>query len=111
MRVCAGLAAADQLNKMGHEVTVFERADRIGGLMMYGESQLCTVRQTGQTSWTSRSQCLVMGKVGQNHIYSVFTVLLAGKSLNIRSYAVYVYGSGQPCVWGVLSVPTALAAS
>ena len=32
----AGLAAADQLNKMGHLVTVFERADRIGGLLMYG---------------------------------------------------------------------------
>jgi len=32
----AGMAAADQLNKMGHTVTVYERADRIGGLMMYG---------------------------------------------------------------------------
>ncbi|KAJ8452700.1 hypothetical protein Cgig2_005036 [Carnegiea gigantea] len=32
----AGLAAADQLNKMGHVVIVYERADRIGGLMMYG---------------------------------------------------------------------------
>ncbi len=32
----AGLAAADQLNKAGHDVTVFERADRIGGLLMYG---------------------------------------------------------------------------
>src|SRR5512134_2337698 len=32
----AGLAAADQLNKAGHKVTVFERADRIGGLLMYG---------------------------------------------------------------------------
>eukprot|EP00054_Salpingoeca_dolichothecata_P011133 m.61909 g.61909 ORF g.61909 m.61909 type:complete len:2120 (+) comp19316_c0_seq1:250-6609(+) len=32
----AGLAAADQLNQAGHLVTVFERADRIGGLMMYG---------------------------------------------------------------------------
>src|SRR5947208_13722726 len=32
----AGLACADQLNKAGHEVTVFERADRIGGLLMYG---------------------------------------------------------------------------
>lgn len=32
----AGLAAADQLNKAGHEVTVYERADRIGGLLMYG---------------------------------------------------------------------------
>jgi|TARA_B100000315_G_scaffold117893_3_gene108094 NAD(P)H-dependent glutamate synthase small subunit len=32
----AGLAAAAQLNSAGHEVTVFERADRIGGLLMYG---------------------------------------------------------------------------
>lgn len=32
----AGLAAADQLNKAGHTVTVFERADRVGGLLMYG---------------------------------------------------------------------------
>ena len=32
----AGLAAADQLNKAGHSVTVFERADRPGGLLMYG---------------------------------------------------------------------------
>lgn len=30
------MAAADQLNRMGHTVTVFERADRVGGLMMYG---------------------------------------------------------------------------
>jgi len=32
----SGLAAAAQLNKAGHMVTVFERADRIGGLLMYG---------------------------------------------------------------------------
>jgi glutamate synthase (NADPH/NADH) small chain len=32
----AGLGAAAQLNKAGHFVTVFERADRIGGLLMYG---------------------------------------------------------------------------
>ena len=32
----AGLAAADMLNKRGHNVTVFEREDRIGGLLMYG---------------------------------------------------------------------------
>jgi glutamate synthase (NADPH/NADH) small chain len=32
----AGLGAAAQLNKAGHLVTVFERADRIGGLLMYG---------------------------------------------------------------------------
>ena len=32
----AGLACATQLNRAGHAVTVFERADRIGGLLMYG---------------------------------------------------------------------------
>lgn len=32
----AGLAAADQLNRRGHSVTVFERDDRVGGLLMYG---------------------------------------------------------------------------
>ena len=32
----AGLAAAQQLRRAGHEVTVFERADRIGGLLRYG---------------------------------------------------------------------------
>jgi NAD(P)H-dependent glutamate synthase small subunit len=31
-----GLAAADQLNTAGHAVTVYERADRLGGLLMYG---------------------------------------------------------------------------
>lgn len=32
----SGLAAADTLNKRGHSVTIFEREDRIGGLLMYG---------------------------------------------------------------------------
>ena len=32
----AGLAAAAQLNQAGHQVTVLERADRLGGLLMYG---------------------------------------------------------------------------
>jgi len=32
----AGLAAADCLNQLGHNVTVYEREDRIGGLLMYG---------------------------------------------------------------------------
>jgi len=31
-----GLAAAEQLNTAGHKITVYERADRLGGLLMYG---------------------------------------------------------------------------
>ena len=32
----SGLTAADQLNRRGHSVTVYERSDRVGGLLMYG---------------------------------------------------------------------------
>jgi len=44
-----------------------------------------------------------MHRVGQNHIYiyGVYTAFLAGKSPNVRSYMVYVYGSGQPYVYTV----------
>ena len=36
----AGLAAADQLNKRGYDVDVYERDDRVGGLLMYGIPQM-----------------------------------------------------------------------
>lgn len=32
-------ASADLLNRRGHNVTVYERFDRVGGLMMYGHSE------------------------------------------------------------------------
>ena len=44
----AGLAAADQLNKAGHSVTVFERDDRIGGLLMYGVPNMKLDKQVVQ---------------------------------------------------------------
>ena len=40
---------------------------------------------------------LQMFRVGLNHIYiGVYTVFLAGKSPNIRSYTMYIYSSGKP---------------
>jgi glutamate synthase (NADPH/NADH) len=42
----SGLAAADELNKMGHWVTVYERSDRPGGLMMYGVPNMKTDKMT-----------------------------------------------------------------
>ena len=41
----AGLAAADQLNRRGHSVTVFERSDRIGGLLIYGSPNMKLEKQ------------------------------------------------------------------
>ena len=52
MRVCivgsgpAGLAAAAQLNSVGHHVTVYEREDRPGGLLMYGIPNMKLDKQT-----------------------------------------------------------------
>mmetsp|Transcript_4412 Transcript_4412/g.6686 ORF Transcript_4412/g.6686 Transcript_4412/m.6686 type:complete len:589 (-) Transcript_4412:48-1814(-) len=42
----SGLAAADQLNQKGHKVTVYERADRIGGLLMYGIPNMKLEKET-----------------------------------------------------------------
>jgi NAD(P)H-dependent glutamate synthase small subunit len=42
----AGLAAAAQLNKAGHHVTVYERDDRIGGLLMYGIPNMKLEKET-----------------------------------------------------------------
>jgi len=44
----AGLACADQLNKFGHTVTVYERDDRIGGLLMYGIPNMKLDKRTVQ---------------------------------------------------------------
>ena len=65
----AGLAAAAQLNQAGHRVTVYERADRIGGLLMYGipnmklakneivERRVDLLREEGVTFVTGRPVC------------------------------------------------------
>jgi len=42
----SGLAAADTLNQMGHKVTVYEREDRIGGLLMYGIPNMKLEKET-----------------------------------------------------------------
>ncbi len=67
----AGLAAAQQLTRAGHEVTVFERADRIGGLLRYGipefklekavlDRRLAQMREEGTTFITH-------AEIGKNH--------------------------------------------
>ncbi|AQK97485.1 Glutamate synthase 1 [NADH] chloroplastic [Zea mays] len=72
----AGLAAADQLNKMGHFVTVFERADRIGGLMMYGVPNMKTdkigiVQRRVNLMAEEGVTFVVNANVGSDPLYSI----------------------------------------
>jgi glutamate synthase (NADPH) small chain len=85
----AGLAAADQLNRAGHSITVFERADRIGGLLRYGipefklekrwlERRLALMRQEGVTF---RTGCHIGVNVDSQQLTREFdAIVLAGGS-------------------------------
>ena len=46
---------------------------------------------------------IYIGLARTTYIYNACTVFLAGKSPNIRSYTVYIYGSGQPYIYVVLA--------
>lgn len=72
----AGMAAADQLNKAGHKVTVYERADRVGGLMMYGVPNMKTdkmevVQRRVDLMVAEGVQFVVNAHVGVDPLYSV----------------------------------------
>ena len=68
----AGLACAAQLNRAGHVVTVFERADRIGGLLMYGIPNMkldkAVVRAAGQAAWPTRGSASSPAPRSATHI-------------------------------------------
>ena len=70
------MAAADQLNKMGHAVTVYERADRIGGLMMYGVpnmkvDKMDVVQRRVNLMAKEGVNFLVNANVGKDPLYSL----------------------------------------
>jgi glutamate synthase (NADPH/NADH) small chain len=93
----AGLAAAEQLNRAGHTVTVFERADRIGGLLRYGipafklekrllDRRLALLRAEGVEF---RASCHVGIDLTADDILSDFdAVVLAGGSTSPRDLRV-----------------------
>ena len=93
----AGLAAADQLNRAGHWVTVFERADRIGGLLRYGipefklekrwvERRLGLMREEGVTF---RTGCHIGVNVAVDELRTSFdAIVLAGGSTTPRDLPV-----------------------
>ena len=93
----AGLAAADQLNRAGHLVTVFERADRIGGLLRYGipafklEKRLLD-RRLGllqEEGVTFRTSCNIGVDVAVDDLRREFdAIVLAGGSTRPRDLPV-----------------------
>jgi len=93
----AGLAAADQLNRAGHFVTVFERADRVGGLLRYGipafklekrllDRRLALLREEGITF---RTGCEIGVNVAIDELREEFhAVVLAGGATRPRDLPV-----------------------
>jgi glutamate synthase (NADPH) small chain len=93
----AGLAAADQLNRAGHEVVVLERADRPGGLLRYGipdfklsktvlDRRLDLMRKEGVTF---RTGVHVGVEYPASHLMAKFdAVVLAGGSTAARDLAI-----------------------
>jgi len=93
----AGLAAAEQLNRAGHWVTVFERADRIGGLLRYGipefklekkflDRRLALMEQAGVQFKTGVNVGVDLSIEGLREAYEA--VLLAGGSTRPRDLPV-----------------------
>lgn len=93
----AGLAAAAQLNKAGHLVTVFEKSDRLGGLLRYGipdfkmekwvlERRLALLEAEGIRFKTNAE---IGGNIDAEHVLQEFdAVLLAGGSIMPRDLTI-----------------------
>ena len=62
----AGLAAAAQLNKAGHTVTVFERADRPGGLLMYGIPNMKLDKRVSPTRFQTSTAASLLNELAAN---------------------------------------------
>jgi glutamate synthase (NADPH/NADH) small chain len=93
----AGLATADQLNRAGHWVTVFERADRVGGLLRYGipefklekrwlERRLTLMRDSGVMFRTSCHVGVNLDPLQLQHDFEA--IVLAGGSTAPRDLRV-----------------------
>ena len=80
----SGLAVADQLNHRGHNVTVFEREDAPGGLLMYGIPNMKLdkrvvarrIRLMEEEGVTFRTQCDVGGDVDAQEILNQFDAVV-----------------------------------
>lgn len=88
----AGLAAAEQLNRAGHLVTVYERADRIGGLLMYG------IPNMKLEKWIIERRIRLMEQSGIEFIVNteIGTDLPAEKLVSDHDSVILCVGSTRP---------------
>ncbi len=94
----AGLAAAQQLTRAGHDVTVYERADRIGGLLRYGIPEFKMEKRHLDRRLEQ------MGAEGTSFVTGCEVgVDLAGDDLRARHDAVVLAGGATN--WRDLSIP------
>ncbi|MEE8600427.1 glutamate synthase subunit beta [Euzebya tangerina] len=93
----AGLAAAQQLTRAGHDVTVFERADRIGGLLRYGIPEFKMekrhldrrLEQMTEEGTVFRTNADIGGNVSVSSLQESFdAIVLAGGATNWRDLPV-----------------------
>lgn len=103
----AGLAAADQLNKAGHTVTVYERSDRVGGLMMYGVPNMKTdkidiVQRRVDLMAAEGVQFVVNAHVGADPAFSVEKLRSESNAVVLACGATKPRYSNQPFCWIML---------
>ena len=88
----SGLAAADRLNQRGHSVTVFERSDRVGGLLMYGIPNMKLDKHIVERRAEIMKQEGVVFETGKN----IGENVEAGTLLNDFDIVILACGASQP---------------
>jgi len=86
----AGLAAAHQLNKAGHTVTVFERNDRIGGLLQYGIPTMKLSKQVVQRRVSLLAAEGIIFRTNTN-VGKDITMQVSERLMNFLQLYIYIY--------------------
>ena len=100
----SGLATADQLNHRGHQVTVFEREDRVGGLLMYGIPNMKLDKSVierrrrlmEEEGVTFRTGVNVEGSVAEEILRNYDAVVLACGAKKARALSVKITETAGP---------------
>jgi glutamate synthase (NADPH/NADH) small chain len=100
----AGLAAAQQLNRAGHSVTVFEKSDRIGGLLRYGIPDFKLekwvidrrIRMMEEEGVRFETQIEIGRDISPRYLKTRFDAITAGQDAAFAHWLTLVQGTGSP---------------